>query len=345
MNRSRSFRWRHLAAYILIMILSLLFIFLSFIYWASSPVHSPREYKRIYHYGQLDSIQSDTLSVMTYNIGWLSGMSNNKAIERPCKLFVKNLHKATDIITQLHPDLIFFQEMDFDAHRSCHMMQLDSLARACGYPYAAIAVNWDDRYVPFPYWPPKVHFGAVYSGLAVLSRYPILNNERILHRATLPRPFYWKAFYLHRLFQAIEIGWGGDTLGLINVHLEAYDRDTREKEARELLDYISHSKYRPRLIAGDFNAFWKDSDSQLGEKTVRIFLENGYRTSCEDKDSSSAFFTFSSEEPAYRIDYILQDSTRFRVIDCRVVTEMGTVSDHLPVMARFTIKRQRGITP
>ena len=346
MSRPRSFGWKRPAAYILIAVLSLLLVLLSFLYWASAPAHSLRGYSRIYSYGQAGSAFSDTLSVMTWNIGWLSGMSNNKAVERPCTLFENNLHSAIAVIRELYPDVILFQEMDFGSHRSCRMMQLDSLARACGYPYAAMAVNWDDRYVPFPYWPPKVHFGSVYSGLAVLSRYPILGNGRILHRATLPRPFYWKAFYLQRLFQKLEIQWGSDTFGLINVHLEAYDRNTREKQALELLDYVSSgSKQRPGLIAGDFNAFWNDSGTQTAEKTVKAFLESGYRTSCDEGDSSSASFTFSSEEPAFRIDYLLSDSARLRVIDCRVVPEMGTVSDHLPVMARFVIKRKWETTP
>ncbi len=326
--------------------LLLLLLLISFYFLASSPLHPGGEYAQIRNYGsgQADTAR-DTLRVMTFNIGWLSGMSNNRAVERPCALFEINLQTAIEVITELRPDVILFQEMDFGSHRSCRMMQLDSLALACGFPYAAMAVNWDDRYVPFPYWPPKVHFGSVYSGLAVLSRYPVLSNERILHRATLPRPFYWKAFYLQRLFQDAEILWGSDTLRLINVHLEAYDRSTREEQARELWDYISGPKRHPQLIAGDFNAFWKDTNSQQGEKTVKIFLENGYRTSCKEEDSAAAHFTFSSEAPAYRIDYILSDSSRLRVIDCRVVTEMRTVSDHLPVFARFVRAKQRALTP
>ncbi len=333
-------------AYFFSGLLLLLLALLSFYFLASSPLHPGDEYAQIRDYGSepADS-PSDTLRVITFNIGWLSGMSNNRAVDRPCALFESNLQTAIEVITELRPDVILFQEMDFGSHRSCRMMQLDSLARACGYPYAAMAVNWDDRYVPFPYWPPRVHFGSVYSGLAVLSRYPILSNKRVLHRATLPRPFYWKAFYLQRLFQDAEILWGSDTLRLINVHLEAYDRGTREKQARELLDYISDPERHPQLIAGDFNAFRKDSRSQEGEKTVQMFLENGYRNSCEEGDSSSAQFTFPSEAPAYRIDYILSDRSRLRVIDCRVVTEMRTVSDHLPVFARFVRAKQRALTP
>ncbi len=345
-DREPGGRWKHRAAFLLMGILGLLLVMLSFFYWASSPAHRAESRQRILRYeGHSDTGRSDTLRIMTFNIGWLSGMSNNRAVERPCALFEGNLHTAIKVIAELRPDLILFQEIDFGSHRSCHMMQLDSIARACGFPYAAMAVNWDDHYVPFPYWPPKVHFGSLYSGLAVLSRYPILSNKRVLHRATLSRPFYWKAFYLQRLFQESLIQWGSDTLRLINVHLEAYERSTREKQARELLDYISGPKRHPHLIAGDFNAFLKDSDSLEGEKTVEVFLENGYLTSCNEGHADSAYFTFSSEEPAYRIDYILSDSSRLRIIDCRVVTEMGTVSDHLPVIARLVSVKHRGTTP
>ena len=57
---------------------------------------------------------------------------------------------------------------------------MDSIALYCGFLEGAYAVNWDKRYVPFPYWPPVVHFGEMLSGQGVLSKFPILMNKKIV---------------------------------------------------------------------------------------------------------------------------------------------------------------------
>ncbi len=315
-----------------------LFALIAFYFWASRPLHSPGDKHRIEEYGSTKQSPRDSFSIMSFNIGWLSGMTNNLPKARPDSLFESNLDRCIRVIQSASPDLIAFQEIDFDSHRSARMNQLERIARACGYPYAALAINWDDRYVPFPYWPPAYHFGRVYSGLAVLSRFPILANQRILHKATLPRPFYWKAFYLERLFQHISIDLGQDTLDLLNVHLEAFDAGTRAKQAEELIQYAGSVDPIPELMAGDFNATWEQNGAQGADQTMLPFRNTRYRPSCRIAPTDSMYFTFSSARPQRKIDYILYDTARLDVLDCRVMHEMGSVSDHLPLMSIFKIK-------
>lgn len=48
------------------------------------------------------------------------------------------------------------------------------------------------------------------------------------------------------------------------------------------------------------------------------------------------FFTYPSDKPEMRLDYIFY-SDHFEMLESRVVTEVGTVSDHLPVYAKLKL--------
>ncbi len=62
-----------------------------------------------------------------------------------------------------------FQEIDYGSARRYHVDQEERIASAFHYPYRARAVNWDKRYVAFPYWPPSAHFGKIISGQSVVN--------------------------------------------------------------------------------------------------------------------------------------------------------------------------------
>jgi hypothetical protein len=69
----------------------------------------------------------------------------------------------------------------------------------------AIAINWDKRYVPFPYWPITQQFGRTLSGQSILSRFPIQNHERHVLDRVAGNNWIYNAFYLDRLAQVAEI--------------------------------------------------------------------------------------------------------------------------------------------
>ena len=200
--------------------------------WASTgrlPADALAQTKR--YAAEARDTRPDTLTVTTYNIGYLSGMTNNEPVVRPDSLLDAHLDRAVALLRAADPDLIAFQEIDYGAARSGYVQQLDTLARRLGYAAAAQAVNWDERYIPVPYGRPAVHFGRTVSGQAVLSRYPVRDHAR----RVLTRPDQWigrDAFYLDRLAQVAHLDLGGRPLIVVNVHLEAFDQDTRERSAR-----------------------------------------------------------------------------------------------------------------
>ncbi|MGB3137795.1 MAG: endonuclease/exonuclease/phosphatase family protein [Nodosilinea sp.] len=121
----------------------------------------------------------EQLSVVSYNIGYLSGLTNQQAVERDRAFFSANQATAVQALAALAPDILALQEIDFDAYRSFNRNQQYAISDALEMAHDAIAINWDKRYVPFPYWPPQAHYREVVSGQAVLSRYPIRRHERL----------------------------------------------------------------------------------------------------------------------------------------------------------------------
>lgn len=322
--------------------LVLAFTFMLF-FWASSGQWSEENYSKVVNYHPKRMAASDTLRLITYNIGYLSGMTNNQAVERADQLYIQNMLRAKALIDENQPDLLALQEIDFEANRSLGWNQFDSLAWSGQFYQGAYAVNWDKRYVPFPYWPPSAHFKSVVSGQGVLSKFPVVENQFI--KMQQPNaPFYYRAFYLDRLIQVSLIKIDQKTLALLNVHLEAFDQYTRQQHGQHVLEVLKeYLKQYPVLLVGDFNANPVEAKSNVKKETVmdlfyqlpelkeaipmQAFLAN-------EKD----FYTYSSEKPYQRIDYIFYSSKDIEAIEGRVLREAGQISDHLPVMFTFKWK-------
>jgi endonuclease/exonuclease/phosphatase family metal-dependent hydrolase len=332
-------------------LLALFLAVIAFFFWASSDTRSDHELATTTAYAAAPIAPADTVSVMTYNIGYLSGMTNNEPVVRSESLYTANLEAAVQLLRRTSPDIIGFQEIDVGAARSFNIHQLDTLATRLGYAASAMAINWDKRYVPFPYSAnPAIHFGRVLSGQAVLSRYPIVRHERI-ELARTSRPFWSDAFYLDRLAQAVEIAVGSDTLVVINVHLEAFDEVTREIQAREVRRMYERYADRPVLLIGDFNSILPSARAAhqpgvqrdfAGDETLSILLD-GTALQPAFPDSAyaaplSAIGTYPTVAPTRKIDHIFYTPGRIRSLDAAVPATPDMPSDHRPVMMRFVLQ-------
>ena len=286
----------------------------------------------------------DTLSIMTYNIGYLSGMTNNLPLKVPASLFDENLQKARVLIANWQPDIIGFQEIDFASSRSYNRNQLDSLGE--GYAFAIKSVNWDKKYVPFPYWPPAVHFGKMQSGQAILSKFRVSASQRIVLTGPQAAPFYYKAFYLDRLAQIVELQINKQTVVVLNVHLEAFDQQTRELQAREVLQIVDEYAARgPLLLIGDFNArppFASDTNSN--EKTITMFMDHPLLSPALNEQqylaSEAEHFTFDTANPYEKLDYIFYTHQSIEPVTVATLREADQISDHFPVFMSFKLRHQ-----
>ena len=326
------------------------------IVWAQSGTMPDEAYATLTAYDAPEPAPSDTLAVMAYNIGYLSGMTNNQPVERPESLFTRNMATVVDMLQASAPDIIGLQEVDFGAARSYGVHQLDTLGVQAAYPFGAQAVNWDVRYLPFPSDDPAFHFGKVRSGQAVLSRYPIVSHRRITLQRT-SRPFWNDAFYLDRLAQVTEVAVGTDTLTVINVHLEAFEEQTRERQAVEVRQVVKEAlgpngqTTRPVLLIGDFNSVPPVARDVLprderaafaGDETIPQLLDGlPLRSAFPDSMYTSdpaAVATYPADAPTRPIDHIYYTPAHIRMLEAAVLAPPGPPSDHRPLQMRFVLK-------
>lgn len=297
----------------------------------------------------------DTLSVTTYNIGYLSGMTNNEPVVRSDSFLAANMQEGTNLLRAADSDLLGVQEIDYGAARSSYVHQLDTIARRLDYPMAAQAVNWDERYIPFPYGRPAVHFGRTLSGQSLLSRLPIRDHARQI----LSRPPQWigrDAFYLNRLAQVAIIDLGNRPLAVMNLHLEAFHMETREQQAREanaLYDRLV-AQGLPVLVLGDLNSVLPAARSSLpadlqhkftddstvahlldGTTLQPVFADSTYRS-----DAPPA--TFPADAPNRKIDHIFYPPALMTPVDRRIRCRAPSPpADHCAVTASFRLDAPR----
>jgi endonuclease/exonuclease/phosphatase family metal-dependent hydrolase len=316
--------------------MAFLFLTIGFYLWASSPNLSPDQYAEIYETKEEKPVSDDEeYRILTYNIGYLSGMTNNLPIAKPKSLFENNMELVLKNLRRIDADLLAFQEIDYDSHRSFNIDQHTEIGKL-GYRYSAKTVNWDKRYVPFPYYPFSMHFGKIVSGQSVLSKYPIVEQERIELERNPDNPFYYDSFYLDRLAQVVKIRIDGHNLVLIHVHLEAFDQATRILQIERLRSIYAKYCYEfPTLMLGDFN-----SDPRY-ENAGITRLEELINTESAAFDRAEIKNTYNSREPTERLDYIFYNTDFIKEVSAEIVEEFEEASDHLPVLLTFKFNTQK----
>lgn len=318
----------------------LIFVIVIFYFWASSNGYPRDKYEEIVDYPTSAPTNKDEFTLITYNIGYLSGLTNNQPVDREKKLFDDNLKTVVDALKPLNADFIGFQEIDLGSKRSFKVNQLSELAEQLSFNQAGIAINWDKTYVPFPYFPFSAHFGRILSAQAVLSRYPITKNKRIVLDKVASKPFFYNALYLDRVAQVSEIKVENRSVILINVHLEAFDASTRRKQTEYIQKLLSEyvDKY-PVLLIGDFNSTVPPIPENP-QPTVEILLKTASIKSALPPEAlnNPQIATFPSDKPEVKLDYVFYTPNNIEVIEWRIVDEVKQASDHLPVLVKFRFK-------
>ncbi len=316
-----------------------------FYYWAGSPNLEPHQYALVKSYPKgLSLPEKDTLSIISFNIGYLSGMTNNLPSRPDEEFFRENMDHAVELFRNQSAVFMGFQEIDYKSKRSYNMNQMDSIAYQAGFSFGAYVINWDKRYVPFPYWPIRYHFGQLISGQGILSKFPILSNKRIVMSKPQGNLFFYNHFYLDRLIQVVEVDVQGSILILINVHLEAFDLQTRELQAHILKEVVERYINRyPLLLFGDFNSrppFHNVRNNE--ESTIRTIqsIPGIHMTVNAEtyEDEAEKYYTFDSSQPSEMIDYIFYNE-KILPVEFKVLAESAEISDHLPVFFKFIIKK------
>jgi len=336
-NKRNCCRCGKILGIILLVIVILAVLVFAFFFWARSGNVDKSEYNTLYQSEVIHEAASidSTIMVATYNIGYLSGMTNNLPIYASPEFIANNEVRVIEALRTLDADIVGFQEIEFGSSRvygtNQGTMICDSL-----YAYGAFAINWDKRYVPFPYWPPKVHFGKVISGQAVVSKFAISDYKVHMFEGVKGSSYFYREIYASRLAQVVTLDHPVKPIVVINIHAEAFEAETRVKQ----LDFVYElfwelDKEFPVILMGDFNSNLKEADAK-----IYLFLNDERLVSCaiDENDKTASPSSFPADNPDRRFDYIFFNPDHFELIDSRIATEFGDISDHFPCVAKLRIK-------
>lgn len=331
-------------------VLTLIAAFAIFFFWASGGDSDERELAPGIRFenpdGATPPVEVRELAVLAYNVGYGRGPAGDLAGPWSEEHVRAHLAGIGQQIRDSGADLVLLQEVDLDSARSHHIDQGRELLQASGLRFASCSITWEKNYVPFPYWPPSKHYGAMKSGQCILSRFPITESTR--HRLPQPESYPWwrKRFYLNRAIDHAKVVIGTTPWDVFNVHLEAFDVENRMDHARRLATLVPGvSDKRRVIVAGDFNApppeatqkkgFVDEPETDFsGDETIAVVRALGLSEVLPDPAS----FTFPADAPTRRLDYIFFGPA-LEKIEARILAPPpGPWSDHLPVLSRFGIR-------
>jgi len=187
----------------------------------------------------------EVLSMTTYNIGYASlddkqsfyrhGGLNSRATSENSVL--ENLNGVVQIIDEINPDFLLFQEVDINSSRSYRVNQLEHINMKYPNYTSFYGKNYDVPWVPIPILKPM---GKVESGIATLSRH----NISEAYRFSLPGEVKWpnRLFEPDRCFIQARYNIGnGVELIVINIHLSAFNNEgsIRQQQLRYLKSPLS----------------------------------------------------------------------------------------------------------
>jgi endonuclease/exonuclease/phosphatase family metal-dependent hydrolase len=260
----------------------------------------------------------------------------------------------------LAPDLVLLQEVDTaGSKRSAYVDQVQLLLDASGLNYAAYASQWKADYIP------SDGQGAIDSGNAVLSRWPITSATRHALPLQTDISSLERYFYLKR--NLLEVHLAVPTLGEVAVvatHAEAFSKDGTKKKHLDLLkalmDELS-ARGLPVLGGGDLNEIPStspvranfpddancsdarfDPDSYVGEETWLDALTAAYLpdvTPAAFGADPGPWYTFVGDEafPLNRkLDHLFTNRA-WAPGSVRVMQDALLLSDHVPLVAGWQV--------
>lgn len=298
---------------------------------------------------------TSSLRVMTWNVAWGFGWGSEGSQKPTGRKTRENIERALEnmgeAIRAQRADVVLLQEVDFDSKRSFHLDQGQMLARASGLRYLAPAVSWRAHYIPFPYWPPAAHFGAMKSGGAILSRFPIKVAEVQLLPKPADNPFIYNWFYLFRYLQRATLQVGEREVVVFNMHLDAFHLENRREQTGLVTQRVRAEPHDRVIVGGDLNTVPPEStlrhgypdeahtDHRTDDTLERFRALSGYTPAVSAerfKAEEASFFTFPAHAPNRQLDHLFF-SPGIRVSSARVLHEVGDPSDHLPLLVEVEL--------
>ncbi|MBQ0027107.1 MAG: endonuclease/exonuclease/phosphatase family protein [Lachnospiraceae bacterium] len=178
--------------------------------------------------------------------------------------------KATQLIEGLTPDIILFQEVDEEAHRSCKIDQIKLLEDYFAGNNYVYARNFDSAYIMYPITKPH---GKSKSGILTISKFDIASG---LRRQFEISNSVSKLVDLDRCYSVSRIPVNnGHELIIYNTHMSAYGGSDviRESQLSQICSDMKeeYEKGNYVICGGDFNCdFASDSVKILNGEDYKM---------------------------------------------------------------------------
>ena len=359
MDKPKKAAWKRIFGCVGIVLLAIIVVVGGFLGWLTIREYRPADTEplSIFGTGSETLHAGDTFTVMTWNIGYAAlgdnadfFMDGGSMVQTADNERVNvNLGAIAEELLAVNPDIALLQEVDRNSSRSYGIDETVPLITTLSGHAATFAYNYKVPFVPYPVPP----IGRVNSGLLTLSRYPVMQSDRV----QLPCPFSWpiRLGNLKRclMIDRIPVEGSDKELVVVCLHLEAYDdgegKIAQTKMLREVLqEEAAAGNYV--IAGGDFNQILSTIDNPFpsqegmwlpGVLDVSAFSE-GWQFEMDERLPSCR----SLDQPLVGAD---MDSFQYYLIDGFIVSaglevlscetqDLGFVnSDHNPVVMQVRL--------
>jgi endonuclease/exonuclease/phosphatase family metal-dependent hydrolase len=326
----------------LVVILALLGLLLAALLWAGGgkTVHEPHGsgiIEAIPDALEREPAATGTLAVLTYALAYGLGEPRHGAASSGIATIYDRLDHIVETIAAAGADVALLQEVDFASQRTHDVDQLHYIAAALGWGFAARAITWECRYLPYPVWPLGQPIGRVRAGMGVISRYPLVQNvrQRLPQERTVPG--LAPLFSPYPTVQMVDVQCGTQTLRLFNVYLNAHDVTARQHQARQLVGFVRQVEAPVSVLMGALHTALPDTAgeskalSPSSDQTMRLIvdeLQGRFRAIADDELYAQATASHAS------VPHILVGSG-VRAVETRLMPLHEPISAHLPLVVHF----------
>jgi endonuclease/exonuclease/phosphatase family metal-dependent hydrolase len=302
----------------------------------------------------------DRLRVMTYNIKFGGGRidfffdCHGDEVLMSKDQVIKHLTGLSEVIVDYDPHLLFLQEVDTNSKRSAFVNQVQWLLDHTELNYAYYASQWRADFVP------SDGIGAVDSGNAILSKFPLDHGQRWALPLRSDVGGLTRYFYLRRniLTADVDVGF---PLRVVATHAEAYGQDGTKRSHIDLFKEQLDAAPGKVIGGADLNTLppgsnkvsdFDDSvctdedfeaDDYSAEQTWLRDLYDDYAadvTLAEYQAQQSKYFSHTTDQAGFwnrKLDYLF---TNLEVVEGSGLTHQDQahggidtmpLSDHAPV--------------
>ena len=141
--------------------------------------------------------------------------------------------------------------------------------------------------------------------------------------------------------QIVDVKIGNTTVKVLNVHMEAFYPETRERQSHVVRQaFEKYANEMPVLLIGDFNseAPWVNGADEVMQNILSATNIVSAINERQWEFDEESYYTSSTGDPNKMIDFILYNDNFIEKIEAHVVQEAGDISDHFPVVMRFKFK-------